>query len=265
MALNVAKTMVMEQADGVPAPSIRTRLWYAWGVFWAGIFTVPFSLGFIIHQAFVPSVKTFQWWARNWSRFIFRMAGLRVQTHHQVPLDPEQPYIFVSNHQNGLDIGVSVISIPVAFGYAAKVELRSVPFLGWALNNSVCVFVDKSSPRKAVQSIKEAAERIRSGISILLYAEGERTWAREMITFSRGAFQLAVEAGVPVVPVTIIDAYQRMDERFYTLKPGTIQVVVGAPIDMTGKTRRDLPQLMETVRQIMQTELDNTISINIGQ
>lgn len=184
------------------------------------------------------------------------MSGYRVRTRHLATLDSEAPYVFVSNHQTGLDIWTHLVGIPYPFGFVAKAELRRVPFIGLALRFSASLFVDRSTPRKAVASIHKAAERIRSGNSVLIYPEGRRTWSPRVDEMLKGAFQLAVEAGVPIVPTALINAYRLYDERHKVSKPGVVRLVIGNPIETDQLTRADIPELMTRVKRFFETEIE---------
>ena len=144
----------------------------------------------------------------------------------------------------------------------AKAELRRVPFLGSVLKRTACLFVDRSDARRAVQSIRVAAERIREGNSVLVFCEGARSFSRDLLPFHRGAFVLAVEAGVPLIPVTIIDNYRLLDERRAVGRVGTVRMVVGEPIAMENRTRGDVSALMDEVRDVMQAELDRAHGVS---
>lgn len=184
------------------------------------------------------------------------MSGYRVSTRLVSRIDEGQPHVFVSNHQTGLDIWTHLLGLPHPFGFVAKAELRRIPFIGTALRFSASLFVDRSTPRKAVASIHEAAERIRGGNSVLIYPEGRRTWSPKINELLKGAFQLAVQAGVPVVPTVLINAYELYDERFKVSKPGVVRLVIGSPIETEGLSRSDIPDLMARVREFMEAELE---------
>lgn len=233
-----------------------THLHFAWAMGWAVLFTPLCAIGQMIGHQLDPTDRNFKRWGRFWSGMIMAMGGFKLKVHQDAPLDPAQPYVFVSNHQNSLDILSHLAGVPHPFGFLAKASLEKIPFMGWAMNQSVSIWVDRSTPRKAITSMKLAGGQIRKGTSVLIYPEGERTWAHEMVPFMKGAFHLAVEAEVPIVPIVLHDAYALYDERRYISKPGTIHMTVCAPIDMTGKTRKDIEVLMEEVRALMQAELD---------
>ncbi len=213
------------------------------------------SISQLVSHRFSPTAQTFKRNASLWGRMILRGIGIRVRVRERVRLDPQQPYVFVSNHQNLLDILALADGLPYPFGFVAKVELAKVPFLGFAIRNSASVFLDRSEPRRSVESLQQAGARIRAGMSVLVFPEGARSYDAALLPLKKGAFAVAVEAGVPLVPVTILDGYRLMDERRKTARPGTIRIVVGAPIAMEGRHRRDIPEIMALVEAQMNAEL----------
>jgi len=101
-----------------------------------------------------------------------------------------------------------------------------------------------------------AGEKIRSGISVAIFPEGSRSHSGELSAFKRGAFLLAIEAQVPVVPVTILNAHTIFNEKTHQARPGTMHIHFGEPIPIEGMSRGDIPKLMDTVKTRMQVELD---------
>jgi 1-acyl-sn-glycerol-3-phosphate acyltransferase len=237
-----------EPAAGTVQPSLGTRLWFVWLALLALVITVVFSLCHFVNYRFRPTARTFKRWAGWWGRAILRGAGLRVKVEQHAALDPEQPCVFVVNHQNALDIPAVAGYLPASFGFVAKAELSRVPFLAFALRHSPSLFIDRSHPRRSLESIRAAGRRIREGTSVLIFAEGARAFGPHLLPFKKGAFILAAEAGVPVVPVTLVDAWRLLDERRGSGRPGTLHLVVGEAIPMAGKTRRDVPGVMDEVR-----------------
>ncbi len=249
-------TEVSEDCQEVIAVSWKTRLFCLWAVGWASLMTTLFSVGYLVSNLIRSKSGTFRWWASRWGRAILWGTGVRLRVEERAVLDPAQPYVFVANHQNALDIPVLAAALRHPFGFVAKAELEKTPFLGWVLKHSPSVFVDRRDPRRSLESIRKAGERIRKGNSVIIFPEGERTFCGKMVHFQKGAFVLAVEAGVPMVPVTIRDAYRVLDERRHVARPGVIHIVVGKPIPLENKRRRDIPELMEQAREAIARELD---------
>ena len=229
---------------------------------WAALTTPPCTAALLVHNAFHPTTRTFKRWATLWAHLLLGGAGVKVAVERQGRLAPDAPAVFVANHQNALDIPVLLVGVRHPFGFMAKAELRRAPFVGAVLKRTACLFVDRSDPRRAVQSMREAAAHIRAGHAVLVFCEGARSFGPALQPFRRGAFLLAVEAGVPVVPVTLLDNYRLLDERRAAGRVGTARVVVGAPIPTAGRGRADVPVLMEEVRAAMQAELDRAAGVS---
>jgi 1-acyl-sn-glycerol-3-phosphate acyltransferase len=240
-----------------PRPTLIARLLFLW--FWIVTITVmiPMSIVQLVSHRFQPTAVNFKRNASLWGWSILRVgAGIRVAVSERAPLDPSQPYVFVCNHQNSLDILALAAALPYPFGFLAKIELNKVPFLGLAMRNSATVFIDRSDPRASVESLRQAGERIRAGTSVLVFSEGARSHGPQLQPLKKGAFMVAVEAGVPVVPVTILDAHRLLDEKRMVIRPGTLHMVVGTPISMAGRHRRDIPAVMAEVEAQMQAALE---------
>lgn len=239
-----------------PLPRVGTRLHFVWSVLWAAFWTVIFAPIAIVHAALQPGARTLQRWIQPWARAILWGMGIRLHVEAHTSLDPSQPVVFIANHQNALDILTTAVGIPTPFGFTAKAELRRMPFIGSVLAHTACVFVDRSTPRRAVQTVAEAGRQIRAGNAVLVFAEGRRTWTNELAPFLRGAFLLAIEAAVPLVPVVLDGDVGVLDERVWASRPGHVRLVVGSPIATTACSRKDVPALMEEVRSWMEQALD---------
>lgn len=251
----LAKGDVCRKDEAEPTALARARLHFLWSWVWISLATIPFSVAQCIGHQFRPTAQHFSWWASRWGRTVLGGMGMRVEAAERAPLDPEQPYVFVANHQNAIDIMALAGGLPYPFVFLAKEELKQVPFLSLALRNSACIFIDRSSPRRSIESLRAAGRRIRAGESVLVFPEGGRSYAARLAPFKRGAFLVAIEAGVPLVPVTVLDSYRLMDERAYAARGGTVRLVLGRPVPTDGARRRDVPGLIQKVRAQMEAEL----------
>lgn len=231
-----------------PRPGLAGRLWFVWSLVWAGLMVGTVALAYVLTRPFDPTPAHYRRWTRRWSRATLWGAGVRVRSEGGAALDPDQPYLFVANHQNSFDIPVLYLALAHTFGFVAKAELRQLPILGRAIRGSLCVFLDRSHPRKSLESLQAAGERIRGGVSVLVFPEGQRSYGPTLAAFKRGAFLLAAEAGVPLVPVTVVDGYRVLDEPRRAARPGVVHVVVGEPIPVPPGGRRALPALIDDVR-----------------
>lgn len=252
------------QRPGHLRPTFASRATFYLALTYAAIVTPPLAISLLINNLFSPNARTFKRWLTIWGRVLLAGLRVRVKTDVRADIPRDQPIVLVANHQSMIDIITCAAAIPYDYGYAAKAELRKVPFIGAVLERCACVFVDRSNARKAVQSIRDAAVLIRGGNSVLVYPEGERTYGPYLGPFLRGAFMLAVEAGVPIVPVVQLDNFAALDEKRRVARPGTVHVVVCEPIPTSGCSRKDIPDLVEQVYRVMERELEAFHGIPIG-
>ena len=238
-----------------PAPALGARSWFAWSVAWGVLFTLVLSPLLVLHSAFRPTARTLLAWMRPWGRAVLALAGIRVEVERQAPL-PDGPVVFVSNHVNLIDIPVATAALPRPFLFVARHELRDWPLVGWVLDKTACLFIARDNPRQAVADLRAVTDRVRGGESVLLYPEGGRSYGHEMLPFMRGPFVLAIEAGVPVVPVTSVGHAGVFDKDRKTARPGPTRLVVGAPIPTAGLQRADAADLSDRVRSVLAAELD---------
>ncbi|SHK16483.1 lysophospholipid acyltransferase family protein [Rhodothermus profundi] len=251
----LAPAPVEAPVEGAPPATLWTRLHFFWFVGVGLLSTLLIAPLQVITHRFRPTAANFKKWARRWAGMILRACGWRVVWEDRARLSPGQPCLFVANHQCALDILVLSHALPYPFGFVAKAELERVPVLGWAMRHSASLFIDRNNPRRSLESLRLAGERIRQGHPVLLFPEGTRGYRPELRPFKKGAFLLAVEAGVPLIPVVICDSYRCLDERRMVSRPGTIRVVIGEPVPTEGLRRRHLATLMDTVQARMQAML----------
>src|SRR5690606_4850295 len=236
-------------------PTLGTRLHFVWALVWGVLCTLVLFPAVFVHALFRPGMRTLHRWMVPWARLILWGTGVRPRVEYRAALDPERPVVFVANHQNALDILTAAAGLPVPFGFTPKAELRRLPLVGAILRHTGNVFVDRSTPQRAARSLVEAGAEVRAGTAVLLFPEGERTWATALAPFLRGGFLLAVEAGVPLVPVALDGDVGLLDERRWASRPGVARLVVGPPLATAGRARRDVPTLMAEVRAWIAREL----------
>lgn len=231
-----------------PPASLAARLWFGWVMGVVAVLSAVLSPPLVLHSAFRPTARTFVTWMRPWSRGILRAIGVRLRVIGTVP---PGPVVFVANHQNALDIPATAAGLPRPFLYVARHELRTWPIVGWVLEKSACLFIRRDNPREALRSLKVAGERIRGGESVLLFPEGGRSYRHGTEPFMKGAFVLAVEAGVPLVPVALVGHVGVVDEKTKRARPGAIRLILCDPIATDGLRRSDVGELAEQVRGVI--------------
>jgi 1-acyl-sn-glycerol-3-phosphate acyltransferase len=184
--------------------------------------------------------------ARLWSWLILATTGVEVDVRglHRIPRSGA--HLFVSNHQSIYDIPVLFWHLPVQLRIVAKASLGRVPFLGWHLARSGHVLVDRENPGAAV--FKHLRELMHQGVSIIVFPEGTRSVDGEMRRFKAGIFLLAIEAGLPIVPVAIEGSRHVMKKGKLTTCPGRVSVQVFDPVPTAGLTRESARQLADQIR-----------------
>jgi 1-acyl-sn-glycerol-3-phosphate acyltransferase len=192
--------------------------------------------------------RVFHALARFWARAVLLTCGVKVRVHGLDHLKRGSNYVYVSNHASMLDIPVIVAGIPDQIRIIYKKELEVIPFFGWGLKWGSYIGIDRGRGSDAMKSLDEAIGKIARGASVLLYAEGTRTLDGKLQPFKRGAFNLAVKAGVPVVPLTVNGSYHLLPKHSMRVEPGTVDLVLEIPIEVAQQTGKEAElKLMEQV------------------
>ena len=198
------------------------------------------------------------WCARTWSSLILRTTGVRVRIEGLERLEPGKTYVFVSNHQSIYDIPVVFASLPFQLRIIAKESLGKFPFLGWHLRRTGHMLVDRKHP--APKEIFGWASRLTSqGLSLIVFPEGTRSQDGCVGRFKGGSFYLALEADLPIVPLSIVGSRHVMLKGRLATYPGDVTLVVHEPIDTTGMSGADAKPFGERVRQIIKPAAESDV------
>lgn len=236
-----------------------SRLLYWWSLFVAGALLVIFGIPVLL-VAWVASRPDLVYpWARFGGRNWLRLSGMQVSVKGSEHLDPQQTYVFISNHRSYLDTATLFVYTGRRMGLLAKKELLKVPILGYGMGKVNVMAIDRSNSERARETVADATNRIRSGISFGVFAEGTRAKPGELLPFKKGAFYMAVAAGVPIVPVAIKNTDVLMGKGTGRAKPGTIEMVMLPPVTTAGlSSDGDVQQLVKTVHAQVERELDES-------
>lgn len=221
------------------------------------LFFIPYtllcSLAAVIGGLFDGSGRAGHACARVWSTGSLLAARINLDVQGLELVPTEGPVIYMGNHQGNFDILALTRAIPRLFSWVAKEELFKVPVFGAAMRRAGYIPLDRSDGRKALKSMNHAAQRIASGASVVIFPEGTRTKDGALLPFKRGAFMLAARAGVPIVPFTINGSRDINPRNRIELRPGTIRVTFGAPIEVAGVPEAEL---LEQVRAAIAANLE---------
>jgi 1-acyl-sn-glycerol-3-phosphate acyltransferase len=165
----------------------------------------------------------------------------------------------MSNHQSNFDIPVFFSALPVQFRWLAKAELFKIPIFGRGMRGAGYISIDRSDRKSAVKSLARAAESIRNGKSVLIFPEGTRTSDGNLLPFKSGGFILAIDAGVPIVPMAVHGTFEVMPKHRNIIRRDRVRIVLRPPIDATAYTRHAKNELMEHVRSaILEAKADTS-------
>jgi 1-acyl-sn-glycerol-3-phosphate acyltransferase len=215
------------------------------------LYTIVMGSISLLLSLYDPEGQRQHWCARIWCRMIARTAGVRVRVHGAEHIQPGVSYVFLSTHQSYMDIPAMLGYLPAQLRIAAKKVLFRIPFMGWHLTRAGHIPIDRSSTQNAVTSMQKAASYLKKGICAFVFPEGTRSRDGYLHKFKKGGFKLAIQAGVPIIPITITGSRQVLPPDSIIFRPGPIDMYVDPPIPTTGITDDDLEPLMETVYNIM--------------
>jgi 1-acyl-sn-glycerol-3-phosphate acyltransferase len=178
-------------------------------------------------------------------------AGARVHVSGLERLDRDQAYVFVANHQSNLDPPMLFSCLGHNVGAIAKIELFRIPIMKQGFPLAHVVPIDRSNSERAVQSTRRGAEELRRGHSLMAFPEGTRTVDGQVKKFKKGVFYMAIEAGVPIVPVVVNDTRLVMRKGEKRVVPGDVYLEVLPPVSVDGYTTDDARELIEHVHDLI--------------
>ena len=191
-----------------------------------------------------------------WSRLTCWLALCRIKVSGRENLAPKQSYVFIANHQGAFDIFLVYGFLNQNIKWVQKESLRHIPFVGYASEKAGHVFVDNSSVTARIATIKKAKEKLKDGSSMVIFPEGARTETGKMARFKRGAYQIAIDMKLPIVPMTINGAYDVLKIGSINLKIGRkMELIIHKPISTENLTDADISKLITQTHEIVKGNL----------
>mgnify|MGYP000606105977 CR=1 FL=1 len=181
-----------------------------------------------------------KWWSWLWIRILL----LPVKVEGRENLDPKQSYVFVANHQGAFDIFLIYGFLGRNFKWMMKKSLRKIPFVGKACESAGHIFVDRSGPKKVLETIRQAKDSLKDGVSLVVFPEGARTFTGHMGYFKKGAFQLADDLQLAVVPVTIDGSFEILPRTGKWIHRHRMILTIHDPIPPKGKGMENIKATM---------------------
>ncbi len=219
--------------------SLITLLWWIIAAPLTALWGFPWTL--------VTGEIDAMYWTALWvARVGVRIAGVRWKLIGLEKLPMTSNYIFMSNHVSNVDPPLLIPLLPRRVTVMVKKELFKLPILGRAMRMADFVPIDRSNRDAAIGSVREAATIVRKGLDLVVFPEGTRSPDGRLLPFKKGSFYLAMDTGVPIVPVTILGTEELLPKGSVLARPGTVSIVFHSPIDP--KEFKDRDELVEAVR-----------------
>lgn len=197
---------------------------------------------------------------RFWARGVLRVCGVSVRVHGRDQLDPARAYLFMANHQSNFDIPILMAAFDrLQVRWVSKRAVRKVPIIGLCMQRTQQVLVDRESPTQAVAVIRQVKTLLDAGISVIFFPEGTRTRDGRLQEFKPGGFAVAVEAGVPVAPITVKGSRALWPPGGLDIRPGVVEVIFHAPVPLNTQLNKksSREELRARVREAIAAPLED--------
>jgi 1-acyl-sn-glycerol-3-phosphate acyltransferase len=251
----------MTNTDGITFKKILFIIYqpYKWLVFfpWVILTTLFFGaltvvLVFLTNPRFASFIG-----GAVWSRLNSYMTPMFVSVFGRENIDKRQSYVIVSNHRSHYDIFVLYGWLGLDFRWVMKQELRKIPGLGIGCEKIGHIFIDRTERKRAIAAINAAKNNIVNGTSVIFFPEGTRSMDGNPGTFKRGAFKMALDLDIPVLPITIIGTRDILPPKTINLLPGRVRMIIHKPIDISDYSDDNLDELVKRTRDIIVDALED--------
>jgi 1-acyl-sn-glycerol-3-phosphate acyltransferase len=213
------------------------------------LYTIVLGTISLVSTLFDRTGDTGHWCARTWSTLILKTTGVRVTVRGLEQLDPRRSYVLAANHQSIYDIPIVFASIPLQLRIVAKASLGMIPFLGWHLRRTGHLLVDRKHPGASI--VQKMRRLVSESHSLIVFPEGTRSVDGRVDRFKKGSFMVAIDAKLPVVPVSISGSRHIMAKGRLMVRPGEVQLTIHAPISTEALRRNELIEFGERVRELV--------------
>lgn len=230
---------------------------YKWLVVFPLLIITTIVLGVTaITIAFLFTPRVARYMGVIWSRINSFFTPMRVKVIGAENIEPRSSYVIISNHQSQYDIYVLYGWLGVDFKWVMKKELEKVPVLGFACKVLGHIYIDRSNPKSAVETINAAKTEIVNGTSVLFFPEGTRSRDGQLGPFKKGAFKMAIDLGIPILPVTINGTRKILPKGGIDLMPGYATMIIHKPVSVEGYNEGNINELMDKTKIIIKSALE---------
>jgi len=230
---------------------------YAWLIFLPLTVCLTLFFGFTtaLFATLVNPRFASRYFASLWARIVARLTPMGVSVIGEENADRKRTYVVVSNHQSQYDILLIYGWLKLDLKWVMKQELRKIPGIGYGCEKAGHIFIDRRNPRRASIAVKKALERLGNGVGVLFFAEGTRSLDGRLLSFKKGAFRLALEQNLPILPVTLVGTRDILPAKTLRLFPGHGTMIIHPAIETGSAGSSDIAVLMEQTRQAITSGL----------
>ena len=230
---------------------------YAWLILFplAGIITLMAGWSAVLVAMLVNPRFASRHIAMNWARILAFLTPMRVTLEGGEHVDKHRSFVVVSNHVSMFDILALYGWLDLDLKWVIKQELRKMPGVGIGCEKLGHIYVERQKPETARRAVNEALSRLGDGIGILFFAEGTRSMDGRLLPFKKGAFRVAIEQQLPLMPVTLVGTREIMPSKSLCPYPGRVRLVAHQPIETSGMQLNDVERLMAGTRAAIASAL----------
>jgi 1-acyl-sn-glycerol-3-phosphate acyltransferase len=225
-------------------------------IIWVVLETIVLGIIAIVSAFFVRSSDPIHRIARFWAKLILWVSRITVTVDGLSKLDPSRSYVYMSNHQSNFDIPVLLAYLTVQFRWLAKKELFRIPIFSRGMRAAGYISIDRSNRASAFKSLAEAAQKVKNGVSVMIFPEGTRSLDGKIRSFKKGGFFLAIDSGVPIVPIVLHGTWSIMPKNRWRIEPGHVHMDILEPIETSGYNRDSKDALIEKVRHVIRQRFE---------
>lgn len=193
----------------------------------------------------------------SWANTLLKVAGVKVTVHGLENIPKDTNVLYIGNHQGNFDIPIYISQIPGLKGFVSKIEVKKIPGVRTWMEYMYCVFMDRSSLRKAGEAIIEGVKILKKGHSLVIFPEGTRSRGDKMGDFKAGSFKLATKSKVPIVPITMNGSYKIMEDnkKKWIVKPTHVDLYIHPAIETANLSKEEQDALHTKVYKIIESKL----------
>ncbi len=190
-----------------------------------------------------------------WARLNLALSRVPISISGDELIDKDQPYVVMANHQSYYDVFALIGYLPLRLKWVMKMELRKIPIFGVACEKVGHIYIDRGNSERSQKSLKAVGEKIRAGSSVVFFPEGTRSTDGKLQSFKKGGFIIALEAKVPILPVTVVGGRKILPKKSLKIVPGKMKIIIHTPIPVTGYTYETKEDLIVRVKEAIKKDI----------